>query len=349
MRRIVLFILIAVFTYFNANASNKLHIVQPGDTLWALSKAHYKDPYLWGKIWMNNTYLNDPNLIFPGEVIEYTKYGITIYKKPKTEKAKNRMKPSVSLSKYDNFIFFDGYKYYSDCGEGFCLWHKKDLSLGKIRYDRYNMLEAKPGDAVFIYAKKKINVKKLYVYRKIEDHSNVNICPGGSVSVLVPIGELKVLSEVKPLVYKCIIDKAYAEISLKDMVNSVYPYKTLKKNAKFVKLGNIPVNLIAIYDFSLTPHVGYYMFFNVKNGFWSVKKRKNSKGYHIVKSERNISRSIVGKRVYLERVNPNLPVNTVIGRGIVVSQYKNYLSVFFDTYNGNLKEIPDKTQNYILR
>lgn len=346
MRKIVLFILIAVFITFSANASNKLHVVQPGDTLWDLSKAHYKDPFLWGKIWMNNTYLNDPNLIFPGEVIEYTKYGITIYKKAKNKKKTHN---APQLAKYDNFIFYNGYKYYSDCGGGFCMWHKNDLSIGKLRYDRYNTLEAKQGETVFVYAKKNYNVKKFYVYRKIRNHSNVTLCPGKSISVYVPIGELKVISRVKPKVFKCVIEKAYAEISSKDMVNLVYPYKEIKKSAKFVKLDNIPVNLIAIYDFSLTPHIGYYIFLKVKNGNWEIEKRKNAKGYHIVKSNRNIDENIVGKKVYLDRVDSNLPVNTAVGEGVVVSQYKNYLSVFFDTYNSGLKEIPDETQNYVLR
>ncbi len=324
MRKIVLFSLIAIFITFSANASNKLHVVQPGDTLWDLSKAHYKDPFLWGKIWMNNTYLNDPNLIFPGEVIEYTKYGITIYKKAKSKKKTHN---APQLAKYDNFIFYNGYKYYSDCGGGFCMWHKNDLSIGKLRYDRYNTLEAKQGETIFVYAKKNYNVKKFYVYRKVKDYSNLNI---KSVSVYVPIGELKVISRVKPKVFKCVVNKAYAEISSKDMVNLIYPYKEIKKSAKFVKLGNVPVNLISIYDFSLTPHIGYYIFFKVKN-------------------KHNIDLDIVGKKVYLDRVDSNLPVNTAVGEGVVVSQYKNYLSVFFDTYNSGLKEIPDETQNYVLR
>ncbi len=324
MKRVVLFILIAIFMSFNASAANKLHVVQPGDTLWALSKAHYKDPYLWGKIWMNNTYLNDPNLIFPGEIIEYTKYGITIYKG-----AKKISKPKQLTAQYDNFIFFDGYKYYSDCGGGFCLWRKNDLSLGKIRYDRYNEIEVKRGDTVFIYAKKNINVKKLYIYRKVKNYSQLPVNLKKSVSVLVPIGEIKIIKEVKPLIYKGIIDKAYAEVSSKDMINTIYPYKSVKEPAKQITLGNIPVELISIYSYSLTPHVGYYMFFYAKKA--------------------GIAKNIIGKRVYLERVNPNLPVNTLIGKGIVVSQYKNYLSVFFDSYNSGLTEIPDETKNYVLR
>ncbi len=346
MKKFIFIVLIIVFISFNANAADKLHIVQPGDTLWSLSKKHYKDPYLWGKIWMDNTYLNDPNLIFPGEIIEYTKYGIVIYKSARKREVSRK---ENQKSKYDSFVFFDGYKYYSDCGGGFCVWRKKDFSIGKIRYDRYKNVEVKQGNTIFVYTNHNINVGKFYIYREVKDYFNMSICPGKSISVFVPVGEVKVMKKLKPDVYEGVIDKSYASINSNDIVSCVYPYKLISKNPKSIKLGNIPVKLIGIRTMGLTTHIGYYMFFKVKKGFWKFLKRRSGSGYHIVKEQRNIGKNIVGRIIYLDRVNVNIPVNTTIGRGVVVSQYRNYISVFFKSYGNGLKEIPDITQNYVLR
>ncbi len=349
MKKVFLLILIGFFISVNANAKNSLHVVKPGDTLWALSKAHYKDPFLWGKIWMNNMYLNDPNLIFPGEVIEYTKYGITIYKKAKTAKIKKAVLANNSYEKYDIAVFYDGGKYYSDCGGGFCVWHKKDFPIGKLSFDNYNNVETSTGGIVYIKTKAPVSAKRLYIYRGIVNHQDCSICPGSSVSTFIPIGEIKITKRIKPLVYKGVIENATVEINSNDTVSAVYPFKKVRKNAKFVELGNIPVKLIGISDVDLTHHTGYYMFFNVPRANWQVARRKNGNGYHIVKLPKPFTKYIVGKKIFVDRVDKNLPENTNMAEGIVVSQYKGYISVFFDTYNSGLKEMFDETKEYVLR
>ncbi len=345
MKKVILFVLLVIFISFNADATGNLHIVQPKDTLWALSKAHYKNPFLWGKIWVNNTYLNDPNLIFPGEVIQYTKHGITIYKPKKHPKRLATKK--TNLKQYDGVVFYDGSNYYSDCGGGFCIWHK--FSIGTLSYDRYNALEVSAGSIVYVKTRKPIAIKYLYVYRGIKDYQNVNICPNSSVEIYIPIGKIKIIKRIEPLIYKGVIENSSTEISSRDTVSTIYPFKNISKNAKFVKLGNIPIKLIGLSDVNMTPHIGYYAFFKVPEAHWQVGKRKNGRGYHIVKLPKPFTEYIVGKKVFVDRINKNLPENTRIGEGIVVSQYKGYISVFFDSYNSGLKEIVDETKEYVLR
>ncbi len=44
-----------------------VHIIERGDTLWALAERYYGDPYLWPQLWENNTYITDAHWIYPGD------------------------------------------------------------------------------------------------------------------------------------------------------------------------------------------------------------------------------------------------------------------------------------------
>jgi hypothetical protein len=45
----------------------KVHIIVPGDTLWALAATYYGNPYLWPQLWEANTYITDAHWIYPGD------------------------------------------------------------------------------------------------------------------------------------------------------------------------------------------------------------------------------------------------------------------------------------------
>ncbi len=354
MKKLKILTLIAVLCFFYsvgsyAKNSNNLYVVKYGDTLWDLSKKHYDDPFLWGKIWINNTYINDPNLIFPGEIIQFTKHGITIYKKPKII-AKKKIEKKTLLVTYDSPVYFDGRKYYSDCGGGFCVWNKDAFNVGKISFDRYNNIEVKAGDTVYITTKKTMGCcKKFYVYRQMKDYLSNSLCPNEPKDMYYPIGEIKIEKMVKPNIYKGKVVKASEEISENDVVSVVYPYKKIKANPTKAILCKLPIELLSIHDDSLSGHIGLYMFVRVPKAHWQIKKRRCAKGYHITKEPKPLLTNIVGYKVMVDRVNHNIPENTNIGEGVVVSQYKNYMTIFFDTYNSNLKEIMDRTQEYVLR
>lgn len=45
---------------------NAVYVIRQGDTLWDISSALLKDPFLWPFIWKANPYIANPDLIYPG-------------------------------------------------------------------------------------------------------------------------------------------------------------------------------------------------------------------------------------------------------------------------------------------
>jgi hypothetical protein len=52
-----------------ANAPDE-YVVKPGDTLWDISKVYLRDPWYWPEIWYVNPQVQNPHLIYPGDVLK---------------------------------------------------------------------------------------------------------------------------------------------------------------------------------------------------------------------------------------------------------------------------------------
>ncbi|MDN5870745.1 MAG: LysM peptidoglycan-binding domain-containing protein [Nitrococcus sp.] len=55
------------------------YTVQPGDSLWEISARFLKNPWYWPEIWYANPAIENPHLIYPGDIIKF----ITINGKPR--------------------------------------------------------------------------------------------------------------------------------------------------------------------------------------------------------------------------------------------------------------------------
>jgi hypothetical protein len=76
------------------------HVVKKGDTLWDISNLFLKSPWLWPEIWHVNPQIDNPHLIYPGDVLNL----VYIDGKPRLVLKRNqdvKLSPQVRISELD--------------------------------------------------------------------------------------------------------------------------------------------------------------------------------------------------------------------------------------------------------
>tara|TARA_R110001583_G_scaffold2536_10_gene18284 strand:+ start:5891 stop:6979 length:1089 start_codon:yes stop_codon:yes gene_type:complete len=77
------------------------YTVQKGDTLWGISSHFLNSPWLWPHLWEKNTQIQNPHLIYPGDVLNL----IWIDGEPKlTRKPLKKLSPTPRLQEKSNAI-----------------------------------------------------------------------------------------------------------------------------------------------------------------------------------------------------------------------------------------------------
>ncbi|MBK1655613.1 LysM peptidoglycan-binding domain-containing protein [Allochromatium vinosum] len=61
-----------VFAVELAPGAPQTYVVRPGDTLWDIAGRFLRDPWRWSEVWRANPSVENPDLIYPGDVLELT-------------------------------------------------------------------------------------------------------------------------------------------------------------------------------------------------------------------------------------------------------------------------------------
>lgn len=79
------------------------YVVEKGDTLWDISAKFLHDPWLWPEIWVANDYIENPHLIYPGDILTL----VYVDGKPRLMLQRNdvvKLSPNMRDSQLDNAI-----------------------------------------------------------------------------------------------------------------------------------------------------------------------------------------------------------------------------------------------------
>ena len=76
------------------DSAPQVYTVKPGDTLWDISALYLHQPWHWPELWRNNSYIENPHLIYPGDEIRLitNAQGETVIELVRAEKSKPRVK-----------------------------------------------------------------------------------------------------------------------------------------------------------------------------------------------------------------------------------------------------------------
>jgi len=70
---LIFFLLLPLITFAQTDEIKKYKIIK-GDTLWDISGRDLKDPFLWPEIWKENSWIVNPDLIYPNQIIKIPLY-----------------------------------------------------------------------------------------------------------------------------------------------------------------------------------------------------------------------------------------------------------------------------------
>ena len=71
---LIIFVLVFSFSIAHGNlpppnSDYAAYIIKNGDSLWRITDRFYGNPFLWPRLWEINPYIDDPNLIYPGDFV----------------------------------------------------------------------------------------------------------------------------------------------------------------------------------------------------------------------------------------------------------------------------------------
>jgi hypothetical protein len=70
---LIVFLLLPLITFAETQEIKEYKVIK-GDTLWDISKKELNDPFMWPKIWKENSWIANPHWIYPDQMIKIPLY-----------------------------------------------------------------------------------------------------------------------------------------------------------------------------------------------------------------------------------------------------------------------------------
>lgn len=198
-RLLALFFLLASLTFAHsflppAKDGATLYVVKRGDTLWDISDNFFDNPFLWPRLWEINPYIDNPNLIYPGDTVILTDRESVI-----------KYSPEIKTSGFKKVAPPPPVVYYSPGGsEGF-LNHQEWKNTGSVIISEPTVkLLYSVGDTVYVNVGSKDNVNvgdKFTIFRSSKEiyHPYRNGLVGHKVAILGELEVTEILGDKKAI------------------------------------------------------------------------------------------------------------------------------------------------------
>ena len=72
---LIVFLLLPLITFAETQEIKEYKVIK-GDTLWDISKKELNDPFMWPRIWKENSWIANPHWIYPDQMIKIPLYFI---------------------------------------------------------------------------------------------------------------------------------------------------------------------------------------------------------------------------------------------------------------------------------
>lgn len=195
-----------------------IYVVKPGDSLWKLSGKFYGNPLLWPRLWELNPYIDNPSLIYPGDVLSL--------KSRQPEIPVVKIEPNTHKVSFQDIEPPPPVYYYSRGGtEGFIapsIWEH----MGTILTSEPPKILLGTGDIVFTNVGSKNGVRpgdKFTIFRSSKP--SLHPISGRRVGYKVAIqGELEIIEVLGKRKSTAIITASYREITRGARIRPHEPY-----------------------------------------------------------------------------------------------------------------------------
>ncbi len=232
------------------NVKRLAYVVQTGDTLWDIAERYLNSPYYWPKIWERNTFIINPHLIFPGDILYVYPEGLAareyaevaeeaVEEGPAKEKAEEKEKKEIVYKSTGSlgFVVLEEMEAAGKIVDN--KMHKSMLGEGDIVYvDVGKVDRVVKGDRYSIFRVKEMPDSEKYLEIK---HPVTGEVIGYQI---LNLGELKVI-EVEVDVSTAKIEDSYAEIHNGDLIKPYFEPLAEKVKVKTTDVESLHGYIIA--------------------------------------------------------------------------------------------------------